>query len=436
MFTRTLCFALVMLEAHTHTHTHIHAHTTSAHSDRRSQNTNSRRSKHTKSCRSQHTNHRCSQHTNSSRCWEALSRLDDATNPPWMCQLYAAVSFDVMGECGSGGSGGGSNRRHDGNRGSGGTGDGNGSDGDGIGSNSSTGWRKPIGCFKLQDIFRKRATNYRALLRKMSYKDKASYDSKPPCSNGGDRDGDVDVSSNTISNTSRNASSNTIRNSNIGNSKIQRSLWTRLAVERVQQARALVGVQETRRLLRRLPLSVPPCLHTIMHSRATFLLHAISKSKSKQNGEWFTAKGSVLVTVKDGMKEGGVLSSAAVRAHLNLSRSTRVVGINWGLDPATGWGNYGLQLMNQLSKGHDLKVQNLKRQLCNALQHTATHCNTLQHTATHCNTLQHTATHCIYRVMCTPKAALQSLGMYSSAVTVWSVLNLVRRTLFILFVAH
>jgi len=33
----------------------------------------------------------------------------------------------------------------------------------------------------LQVIFRKRATNYRALLRKMTYKDKASYDSTPPC---------------------------------------------------------------------------------------------------------------------------------------------------------------------------------------------------------------------------------------------------------------
>jgi len=30
---------------------------------------------------------------------------------------------------------------------------------------------------------------------------------------------------------------------------------------------------------------------------------------------------------------------------------------------------------------------------CNTLQHTATHRNTLQHTTTHCNTLQHTATH-------------------------------------------
>ena len=34
---------------------------------------------------------------------------------------------------------------------------------------------------KLQVIFRKRATNNRAFLRKMTYKDKASYDSTPPC---------------------------------------------------------------------------------------------------------------------------------------------------------------------------------------------------------------------------------------------------------------
>ena len=44
-----------------------------------------------------------------------------------------------------------------------------------------TGWRKPIGCLKLQVIFRERATNYRALLREMTCKDKASYDSTPPC---------------------------------------------------------------------------------------------------------------------------------------------------------------------------------------------------------------------------------------------------------------
>jgi len=37
-----------------------------------------------------------------------------------------------------------------------------------------TGWRRPIGCLMLQVIFRKRATNYRALLRKTTWKDKAS----------------------------------------------------------------------------------------------------------------------------------------------------------------------------------------------------------------------------------------------------------------------
>jgi len=44
-----------------------------------------------------------------------------------------------------------------------------------------TGWWRLIGCLKLQVIFRKRATNYRALLWKTTYEDKASYDSTPPC---------------------------------------------------------------------------------------------------------------------------------------------------------------------------------------------------------------------------------------------------------------
>jgi len=44
-----------------------------------------------------------------------------------------------------------------------------------------TGWQKPIGCLKLQVIFRKRAIYYGALLRKITYEDKASYGSSPPC---------------------------------------------------------------------------------------------------------------------------------------------------------------------------------------------------------------------------------------------------------------
>jgi len=44
-----------------------------------------------------------------------------------------------------------------------------------------TGSPRPIGCLNLQVIFRKRGTNYRVLLRKMTCKDKASYGSLPPC---------------------------------------------------------------------------------------------------------------------------------------------------------------------------------------------------------------------------------------------------------------
>jgi len=40
---------------------------------------------------------------------------------------------------------------------------------------ATTGWRRCIGCLTLQVTFRKRATNYRALLREVTYKDKASY---------------------------------------------------------------------------------------------------------------------------------------------------------------------------------------------------------------------------------------------------------------------
>ena len=45
-----------------------------------------------------------------------------------------------------------------------------------------TEWRRLIGSPKLQIIFHQRATKHRALLLKMTYKDKGSYESLPPCS--------------------------------------------------------------------------------------------------------------------------------------------------------------------------------------------------------------------------------------------------------------
>ena len=45
----------------------------------------------------------------------------------------------------------------------------------------TTGWRRLIRSPKLQIIFHKRAIKYRSLVRKMTYKDKGSYESSPPC---------------------------------------------------------------------------------------------------------------------------------------------------------------------------------------------------------------------------------------------------------------
>ena len=45
----------------------------------------------------------------------------------------------------------------------------------------ATGWQRLIGFPKLQIILHKRATKYRALLRKMTHKVKGSYESSPPC---------------------------------------------------------------------------------------------------------------------------------------------------------------------------------------------------------------------------------------------------------------
>ena len=47
--------------------------------------------------------------------------------------------------------------------------------------NTCTGWRRLIGCLKLQLIFCARATNHRAHLWNMTYTHRAFYDSTPPC---------------------------------------------------------------------------------------------------------------------------------------------------------------------------------------------------------------------------------------------------------------
>ena len=45
----------------------------------------------------------------------------------------------------------------------------------------TTGWRRCIGCLKLQISFRQKATNFWALLQNMTFEDKAFSGSTPPC---------------------------------------------------------------------------------------------------------------------------------------------------------------------------------------------------------------------------------------------------------------
>ena len=45
---------------------------------------------------------------------------------------------------------------------------------------SATEWQRLVGCLKLQVIFRKRATDYKAFLREMNFEDKASYTLRHP----------------------------------------------------------------------------------------------------------------------------------------------------------------------------------------------------------------------------------------------------------------
>ena len=51
-----------------------------------------------------------------------------------------------------------------------------------IRASCSTGWPRPIAYLHCQAIFRKRATNCRAVLWKMTHKNKTSCGSLPPCS--------------------------------------------------------------------------------------------------------------------------------------------------------------------------------------------------------------------------------------------------------------
>jgi len=140
----------------------------------------------------------------------------------------------------------------------------------------------------------------------------------------------------------------------------------RHVLARVRRSQELVGSREVERLFEYLHLSAPPTLRPTVHRALDELQRARGDGEgggeggggggagggagggghvfSLGEGEEMHSQGAH----REGPKEDVLLSEDEVREYLNLSSSAKVVGINWSLDPFTGWGNYGLQLVTQL----------------------------------------------------------------------------------------
>ena len=203
--------------------------------------------------------------TNSSRCWDALGRLQDPHTPPWVCQLLAAVALTVAS----------------------------------TGSSSSAGH---------------------------------SLHAVPRSASG--------------------------------------LAWLRHVLARVRRSQELVGGREVERLFEYLHLSAPPAVRPTIRSALNELRRATGDGEGggggggRGGGEGgaggAAGGGGHVFSLGEGEEmhsqeehheaeeEDVLLSEDDVREYLNLGRSVKVVGINWSLDPTTGWGNYGLQLVSQL----------------------------------------------------------------------------------------
>ena len=120
------------------------------------------------------------------------------------------------------------------------------------------------------------------------------------------------------------------------------AIYEHQALSRVLKAQAYVGNREhVARLLELLPCKVQPAVRDILLPASRALLRLLGAGPGPENG----AEVGTDVCVRR-------LTGSTVRAHFGaaagLHDSVQVVGINWGLDPSTGWGNYGLQLVHEL----------------------------------------------------------------------------------------
>jgi len=228
------------------------------------------------------------------------------------------------------------------------------------------GGRTCIGCLKLQVSFRERATNYRALLRKMTCEQKASYASSPPC-----------------------ITTDAIWASKRKQVDFEKKIWWCVC---------FAGTKRPYTILRD---HIPQCdkwfhstivknilvqindfsyipLYWVLYRHRIHRGSLDSEMKSTTSSFWNTQH---TATHCDALYHTTALCKTL--RHTATRCNTRQTLQHCATHCNTP----------QHSAMHCNTLQ-CTAMHCNALQCTATHCNTLQHTATHCNSLQLTATHC------------------------------------------
>jgi len=236
----------------------------------------------------------------------------------------------------------------------------------------STGWRRRIGRLRLQVSFCTRVAHYRALSQKMTYKDKASYASSPPCT------------------------------------KQRLCYWVKSYDSNQHESSEVEGGTDAGCLIfighlpQKSPMISDSCAERACKCE-------IWRSQTKLLGSKTSMAKTVLfnrsrVTYERHMNEScltyerarGVMSQ--MPCHIWMSHVTWVNDMTYPYVTRHSYLTWAIHMWHES-----------RRCRCNTLQYTATHCNTLQHTATvmricemhqdavaatHCNTLQHAATRC------------------------------------------
>jgi len=226
-----------------------------------------------------------------------------------------------------------------------------------------TGWPRPIGCLKLQVVFRKRATEYWAQLQKMTYKHEASYDSMPPC----------------------------MRDLGI------REIFIHEREEHIYERDEHMSTATHCNPLEYLPnfAGLKRTVNTLQHTatHCNTLQHTATHCNTPAQCRSCEAHCQHTATLPNTLQHTATHCNTPVQfcpfeahsPHCNTLQHTATHGI-------TRHHTATHRHACSISPFESTRLHTATH--CNTRQHPATHCTTLHHTAPHCNTLHHTTTHC------------------------------------------